>query len=77
MLLKSSVLLFANNFELVVAQSRIYNLLSVDYSLLISLPLSAADRMCRSGAVDIIVIDSVSALTPRAEIEVFVWHGGA
>lgn len=29
----------------------------------------AADRMCRSGAVDIIVIDSVSALTPRAEIE--------
>lgn len=25
--------------------------------------------MCRSGAVDIIVIDSVSALTPRAEIE--------
>jgi hypothetical protein len=33
--------------------------------------LSAADRMCRSGAVDIICIDSVSALTPRAEIEVF------
>lgn len=31
--------------------------------------LETADRMCRSGAVDIIVIDSVSALTPRAEIE--------
>ncbi|MQL75327.1 hypothetical protein Taro_007705, partial [Colocasia esculenta] len=29
----------------------------------------AADRMCRSGAVDLICIDSVSALTPRAEIE--------
>ncbi|GJT21402.1 DNA repair protein RecA homolog 1, chloroplastic [Tanacetum coccineum] len=28
-----------------------------------------ADRMCRSGAVDLICIDSVSALTPRAEIE--------
>ncbi|KAL8505025.1 hypothetical protein ACS0TY_016287 [Phlomoides rotata] len=26
------------------------------------------DRMCRSGAVDLICIDSVSALTPRAEI---------
>ncbi|KAJ8532456.1 hypothetical protein K7X08_012379 [Anisodus acutangulus] len=25
--------------------------------------------MCRSGAVDLICIDSVSALTPRAEIE--------
>lgn len=31
--------------------------------------LETADRMCRSGAVDIIVVDSVSALTPRAEIE--------
>lgn len=31
---------------------------------------SVADRMCRSGAVDLICIDSVSALTPRAEIEV-------
>jgi len=28
--------------------------------------------MCRSGAVDLICIDSVSALTPRAEIEVIV-----
>ncbi|MBA0822755.1 hypothetical protein Goarm_019536, partial [Gossypium armourianum] len=28
-----------------------------------------ADRMCRSGAVDLICVDSVSALTPRAEIE--------
>lgn len=34
------------------------------------LPLSVADRMCRSGAIDLICIDSVSALTPRAEIEV-------
>lgn len=32
--------------------------------------LSVADRMCRSGAVDLICVDSVSALTPRAEIEV-------
>ncbi|PWA96077.1 recA DNA recombination family protein [Artemisia annua] len=31
--------------------------------------LEIADRMCRSGAVDLICIDSVSALTPRAEIE--------
>ncbi|KAL6547004.1 hypothetical protein OROMI_022725 [Orobanche minor] len=31
--------------------------------------LEIADRICRSGAVDIICIDSVSALTPRAEIE--------
>lgn len=34
------------------------------------LSISVADRMCRSGAVDLICIDSVSALTPRAEIEV-------
>ena len=32
--------------------------------------MSVADRMCRSGAIDLICIDSVSALTPRAEIEV-------
>ncbi|XP_059070051.1 DNA repair protein recA homolog 1, chloroplastic isoform X1 [Cryptomeria japonica] len=31
--------------------------------------IKTADRMCRSGAVDLICIDSVSALTPRAEIE--------
>ncbi|MCO5594814.1 hypothetical protein L7F22_048848 [Adiantum nelumboides] len=31
--------------------------------------LETADRLCRSGAVDLICIDSVSALTPRAEIE--------
>ncbi|CAI9088080.1 OLC1v1022316C1 [Oldenlandia corymbosa var. corymbosa] len=31
--------------------------------------LEIADRMCRSGAVELICIDSVSALTPRAEIE--------
>lgn len=44
------------------------------YSLTI-FSLSAADRMCRSGAVDIICIDSVSALTPRAEIEVQIFEG--
>lgn len=32
--------------------------------------MAVADRMCRSGAIDLICIDSVSALTPRAEIEV-------
>lgn len=32
--------------------------------------VAVADRMCRSGAIDLICIDSVSALTPRAEIEV-------
>lgn len=31
--------------------------------------LETADRMCRSGAVDLICIDSVAALAPRAEIE--------
>lgn len=31
--------------------------------------LEIADRLCRSGAVDLICVDSVSALTPRAEIE--------
>ena len=31
---------------------------------------SVADRMCRSCAIDLICVDSVSALTPRAEIEV-------
>lgn len=44
-------------------------------SLLISQPdngeqaLEIADNLIRSGAIDIIVIDSVAALTPRAEIE--------
>lgn len=44
-------------------------------SLLISQPdngeqaLEIADMLVRSGAVDIVVIDSVAALTPRAEIE--------
>ena len=43
--------------------------------LLISQPddgeqaLEIADHLIRSGAIDIIVIDSVAALTPRAEIE--------
>ncbi len=44
-------------------------------NLLISQPdngeqaLEIADNLIRSGAIDIIVIDSVAALTPRAEIE--------
>ena len=44
-------------------------------TLLISQPdngeqaLEIADNLIRSGAIDIIVIDSVAALTPRAEIE--------
>ncbi len=50
--------------------------LGVDINeLLVSQPdtgeqaLEIADMLVRSGAVDIIVIDSVAALTPRAEIE--------
>jgi recombination protein RecA len=50
--------------------------LGVDIAnLLISQPdngeqaLEIADNLIRSGAVDLIVIDSVAALTPRAEIE--------
>jgi len=44
-------------------------------NLLISQPdsgeqaLEIADKLVRSGAVDVIVIDSVAALTPKAEIE--------
>lgn len=44
-------------------------------NLLISQPdngeqaLEIADNLIRSGAIDIIIIDSVAALTPRAEIE--------
>ena len=44
-------------------------------NLLISQPdngeqaLEIADNLIRSGAVDILVIDSVAALTPKAEIE--------
>jgi recombination protein RecA len=44
-------------------------------NLLVSQPdngeqaLEIADNLIRSGAIDIIVIDSVAALTPRAEIE--------
>jgi recombination protein RecA len=43
--------------------------------LLISQPdtgeqaLENTDMLCRSGAIDVVVIDSVAALTPRAEIE--------
>jgi len=43
--------------------------------LLISQPdtgeqaLEITDMLCRSGAVDLIIIDSVAALTPKAEIE--------
>ena len=45
-------------------------------SLLISQPdtgeqaLEIADTLLRSGAIDVLVIDSVAALTPKAEIEV-------
>src|SRR5580700_10214381 len=48
--------------------------LNID-DLLISQPdtgeqgLEIADMLIRSGAIDVIVIDSVAALTPRAEIE--------
>ncbi|GGO84612.1 hypothetical protein GCM10011348_31240 [Marinobacterium nitratireducens] len=31
--------------------------------------LEIADMLVRSGAVDVIVVDSVAALTPKAEIE--------
>ena len=31
--------------------------------------LEIADMLVRSGSVDIVVVDSVAALTPRAEIE--------
>src|SRR5205823_21588 len=34
-----------------------------------SLGLDLADMLVRSGAIDVIVIDSVAALTPKAEIE--------
>jgi recombination protein RecA len=58
-------------FDATYAQS-----LGVDIdSLLVSQPdngeqaLEIAETLTRSGAVDIIVIDSVAALTPRAEIE--------
>ena len=51
-------------------------LLGVDTdNLLVSQPdtgeqaLEIADMLVRSGAIDIIVIDSVAALTPKAEIE--------
>lgn len=52
------------------------NALGVDIdSLLVSQPdtgeqgLDIAEALVRSGAIDIVVIDSVAALTPRAEIE--------
>src|SRR5690554_1313870 len=44
-------------------------------SLLVSQPesgeqaLEICDNLVRSGAVDVIVVDSVAALTPKAEIE--------
>ena len=37
--------------------------------LLISQPLEICDALVRSGSVDLVVVDSVAALTPRAEIE--------
>ncbi len=52
------------------------NKLGVDVSeLLVSQPdageqaLEIADTLVRSGAIDVLVIDSVAALTPRAELE--------
>ena len=33
------------------------------------LQLEITDTLVRSGAIDVLVIDSVAALTPRAEIE--------
>ena len=51
------------------------NLVVDTENLLISQPdngeqaLEIADNLIRSGAIDLIVIDSVAALTPRAEIE--------
>src|ERR687892_151273 len=38
-------------------------------SLGLDLALGVADMLVRSGAVDVIVVDSVAALTPKAEIE--------
>ncbi|HCQ30072.1 MAG TPA: DNA recombination/repair protein RecA, partial [Flavobacteriales bacterium] len=44
-------------------------------NLLISQPdngeqaLEIADNLIRSGAIDLIIVDSVAALTPKAEIE--------
>ena len=32
-------------------------------------PLEIADNLVRSGAIDMVVIDSVAALTPKSEIE--------
>src|SRR5919198_1497794 len=49
--------------------------LSLDIELLVSQPdsgeqaLEIADMLVRSGALDVVVIDSVAALVPRAEIE--------
>ena len=48
---------------------------SISTNLLVSQPdtgeqaLEITDLLVRSGAVDIVVIDSVAALTPKAEIE--------
>jgi recombination protein RecA len=48
---------------------------SISMSLLISQPdtgeqaLEITDTLVRSGAVDVLVVDSVAALTPRAELE--------
>ena len=35
--------------------------------------LEITDMLVRSGAVDVVVVDSVAALTPKAEIEV-IWE---
>ena len=60
-----------NTFDAVYAKK-----LGIDVeNLIISQPdngeqaLEIADNLIRSGAIDIVVIDSVAALTPKAEIE--------
>jgi hypothetical protein len=73
------LLLLMDNFSPFRSLSNIYAIssgmscgaTSVNLVVLISsFFISVVDRICRSGAIDLICIDSVSALTPRAEIEV-------
>lgn len=35
--------------------------------------MEIADNLIRSGAIDIVVVDSVAALTPKSEIEAERW----
>ena len=37
--------------------------------------LEIADNLIRSGAIDIVVVDSVAALTPKSEIEILLKEG--